>query len=107
MMSAVALLVAALLEVGGDYLVRQGLGVERSWVRVGAGGLLLALYGIAVNLYWPGDFSKLLGLYVVVFFLVSQAWGLVIESERIDPARIVGGFLIVLGGIVIQWWSTG
>jgi hypothetical protein len=38
--------------------------------------LLLAAYGFAVNIFWHGDFSKLLGLYVVVFFVVSQVWGM-------------------------------
>ncbi len=39
------------------------------------GALLLPLYGFAVNLFWRGDFSRLLGASVVIFFAVSQLWG--------------------------------
>lgn len=101
-MTFVALIAAAALEVGGDYLIRKGL--SRGWWYMAGGALLLALYGFAVNLWWHGDFSKLFGLYVVLFFTVSQVWGVVLEHETLDAARIVGGVLIVAGGAVIQWW---
>jgi hypothetical protein len=53
---------------------------------------MLAAYGFAVNLRWRGDFSKLLGLYVVLFFVVRPALGRFAEAERIfDPPRLVGG----------------
>ena len=94
---------AAILEVAGDYVIRVGL-APRRWALVLAGGILLALHGVAVNVYWRGEFGKLLGLYVVVFFLASQVWGVAVDGERIDAARAVGGALIVAGGCVIQFW---
>jgi small multidrug resistance family-3 protein len=99
-MTLVALIAAAALEVGGDYLIRIGL--PRDWGHMLAGALALALYGFAVNLFWRGDFSRLLGLYVVIFFVVSQVWGVVAEREGIDMPRLLGGALIVAGGLVIQ-----
>lgn len=101
--TCLALLIAAVLEVAGDYLIRKGLPPLR-WASMGVGACLLVLYGFAVNLWWPGDFSKLLGLYVVLFFLVSQAWGVMLESETLDAPRIFGGGLILVGGAIIQWW---
>ena len=101
-MTLLFLVLAALLEVAGDYVIRKGL-APLSLPAVLAGGGLLALYGVAVNVYWRGEFGKLLGLYVVVFFLASQAWG-VAAGERIDAARAVGGALIIAGGVVIQFW---
>ena len=101
----IALIAAATLEVWGDYLIRKGL--PDAWGRMALGGLMLAAYGFAVNLRWRGDFSKLLGLYVVLFFVVSQLWGRLAEAERIfDPPRLVGGALIIAGGIVIQFWHA-
>ena len=100
-----ALTAAAVLEVWGDHLIRRGL--PRDAGRLLLGALILAAYGFAVNLWWRGDFSKLLGIYVAFFFLVSQLWGVAFEGERIDTPRIVGGTLIVLGGAVIQWWRPG
>jgi len=97
--------VAAVLEVWGDQLVRQGL--ETGWGRVVAGGFALAFYGVAVNVWWRGDFSQLLGVYVVIFFLMSQLWGVAFFGERLDAPRLAGGALIVAGGAVVQWWRPG
>ena len=102
-MTLLFLVVAALLEVAGDYLIRIGL-MARGWPTMIVGALFLASYGFAVNVHWRGEFGKLLGLYVVVFFLASQAWGVAVDGERIDAARAVGGALIVAGGCVIQFW---
>jgi drug/metabolite transporter superfamily protein YnfA len=102
-MTLLFLVLAATLEVAGDYVIRKGL-APLSVLTMLAGGALLALYGVAVNVHWRGEFGKLLGLYVVVFFLASQAWGVAIDGERIDAARAVGGTLIVAGGVVIQFW---
>ena len=101
-MTLLALTTAAVLEVGGDYLIRRGMPAD--WGRMLLGALLLGAYGFAVNAWWRGDFSKLLGLYIVVFFAVSQLWGIAIERESIDGPRVVGGALIVAGGAVIQLW---
>ena len=69
-----ALVVAAILEVGGDALIRKGLRGS-GWAMIAAGCLVLALYGLMVNtVKW--DFSKLLGVYVAFFALVSVLCGL-------------------------------
>jgi hypothetical protein len=49
-MAHLFLALAALLEVAGDYVIRIGL-APRSWTTVVAGGALLVLYGVAVNVY--------------------------------------------------------
>jgi drug/metabolite transporter superfamily protein YnfA len=91
---------AALLEVGGDAVVRQGLR-SRSSALVVAGGLLLASYGLVVNLVkW--DFSRLLGVYVAVFALVSVLIGRFWFREVVPSSTWAGLSLIVLGGLVIQ-----
>ena len=98
------LFLAAVLEVGGDYLMRTGLPWARG--RMVSGALLLALYGFAVNLLWRGEFSRLLGLFVAVFLVVSQVWGRVAEGESITAPKMVGAVLVVLGGLVIQFWPA-
>jgi small multidrug resistance family-3 protein len=91
---------AAALEVGGDAVVRTGLRGGRWWA-VALGGLVLAAYGVVVNLVrW--DFSRLLGVYVGVFALVSVLCGGLLFRERIPPATWAGLALIVAGGLVIQ-----
>ena len=64
-----AFVAAAILEVGGDALIRKGLRGS-GWAAIAAGCVVLACYGLMVNtVKW--DFSKLLGVYVAVFAVVS------------------------------------
>ena len=60
---------AAILEVGGDAVVRKGLRGS-GLIVIMIGFAMLGCYGVVVNMVkW--DFSKLLGVYVAVFALVS------------------------------------
>jgi small multidrug resistance family-3 protein len=91
---------AALLEVGGDAVIRQGLRGQK-WPLILGGCLMLAVYGVVVNLVkW--DFSKLLGVYVAVFALVSVLAGRFWFREAVATSTWVGLAIIVLGGLVIQ-----
>ncbi len=94
------LVMAACLEVGGDALVRWGL---KSGQILGfvLGALVLFSYGCVVNLpKW--DFSRLLGIYIVLFFVVSQMTGYFIFHESITQGRLFGGLLIIAGGICMM-----
>jgi small multidrug resistance family-3 protein len=92
---------AAALEVAGDGVVRLGLR-GRTWWAVPVGCLLLAGYGVVVNLVrW--DFSRLIGVYVGVFALVSVVCGRVVFRESVAPATWVGLALVIAGGLVIQF----
>jgi drug/metabolite transporter superfamily protein YnfA len=98
------LVVAALLEAGGDALVRLGLrssaGVPRLLYFL-AGAAVLFFYGCAVNTP-PWDFGRLLGLYVVFFFLVAQVVSWLVFHQKPSPAVLIGGAFIAVGGIVIS-----
>src|SRR5262249_33687768 len=94
---------AALLEVGGDATVRFGLRSSRG-VLVAAGCLMLAGYGLLVNVVqW--DFSRLLGVYVAVFALVSVLFGRFVFQEAVPVSTWVGLGIIIAGGAVIQFGS--
>jgi drug/metabolite transporter (DMT)-like permease len=43
-----------------------------------------------------------MGIYIVVFFVVSQAIAWVVFGERPSTTLVLGGALIVAGGLVIQ-----
>jgi small multidrug resistance family-3 protein len=92
---------AAILEVGGDAVVRRGLrGRSAGWILLGC--LALAGYGLLVNsVKW--DFSKLLGVYVAFFALASILFGKFILRETIPPSTWLGLTLIIFGGMVIQF----
>ncbi len=98
----VALLtVAALLEVGGDAGMRAGLQGRR--VGFVAGIILLVSYGLIVNLA-NLDFGRLMGIYISLFFIVSQLIAALVFKEKLQPAVLVGGALIVAGGCVLTFW---
>ncbi len=96
-----ALIVAAALEIGGDAAVRRGL-IHTAWPWLALGALTLVAYGLAVNFNRSIDFGRLMGLYIAVFFLVSQLLAFAFFAERPSVSLILGGALIVLGGLVIQ-----
>src|SRR5215471_1073771 len=67
-----ALLVAAVLEAGGNALLRQGL-LRSWWPLLVAGIITLGVYGLLVNQSGLNfDFGRLMGCYIVAFFLISQ-----------------------------------
>lgn len=98
---------AAFLEVFGDSCFQAGLyhssGAARVWSFIG-GAAVLAFYGLTVNVpRW--DFGKLLGIYVVLFFVVAQIIAKVRFNESPTPQVLAGGTLILLGGAVIAFWK--
>jgi small multidrug resistance family-3 protein len=99
----VILAFAAVLEAGGDALVRAGLRSQGSLARVipfAAGGIALFLYGLLVNAP-PWDFGKLLGVYLVFFFVIAQLISWIFFHQAPSLSVWAGGTLIVAGGIVI------
>jgi drug/metabolite transporter (DMT)-like permease len=90
--------VAALLEVGGDALIRIGL--RGAGYSIVAGALTLFAYGVVVNLSGV-DFNRLMGIYIAVFFVVSQAISFILFKQIPDDRMILGGGFIVTGGLLI------
>ena len=92
---------AALLEVGGDAVVRHGLRGQK-WAWIALGCLMLGLYGVVVNtVKW--DFSKLLGVYVAVFAVISVLVGRFWFQEAVSTSTWLGLAIIVVGGLLIQF----
>lgn len=104
----VALSLAALLEAGGDAIVRGGLHSQGVPHRIGLivlGGLVLTAYGVFVNTpQW--DFGRLLGVYVCLFFLAAQVINAVAFKSLPSLPIIVGGALIMAGGLLITFWRS-
>jgi hypothetical protein len=93
-------LIAATLEASGDTLVRAGLD-RRHWL-IGVGAPALALYGIVVN-QTSFDFARMMGVYIVVLFVVSQLVAFRAFHQLPDRRLLIGGGLIVIGGIVLAF----
>ncbi|HEX9019675.1 MAG TPA: hypothetical protein VF903_00280, partial [Nitrospirota bacterium] len=92
---------AAVLEVGGDAVVRKGLRGS-GFIIIAAGFIMLGCYGIVVNMVkW--DFSKMLGVYVAIFALISILFGRFIFKEHVPAATWIGLLVILCGGMIIQF----
>ena len=93
--------VAALLEIGGDAVIRMGLR-GRGIGLIALGFVILGCYGVVVNtVKW--DFSRLLGVYVAVFALFSILWGRFIFKEQVPLSTWIGLSVILIGGMTIQF----
>jgi small multidrug resistance family-3 protein len=102
------LLIGTSLEAGGDAVVRTGLRSPIPGLKVGLlalGGLMLFGYGVFVTSA-PVDFGKLLGVYVVLFFVMAQVLNAFAFGVRPTPPILVGGLLILAGGAVITLWKS-
>jgi small multidrug resistance family-3 protein len=101
------LTLAAFLEAWGDSFFQVGFyrssGMGRV-LAVLAGAAVLAAYGSVVNVpRW--DFGKLLGAYVVLFFLMAQLLNKVRFGQSPTTPIYAGGALIVAGGLVVAFWK--
>jgi len=97
------LAIAAFLETYGDSCFQSALyrssGMSRALAFAG-GAVSLAAYGLVVNApRW--EFGKLLGVYVVLFFLLAQIVARVKFGQAPTLPIWIGGALIVIGGAVI------
>ncbi len=98
-LTAIILIGAAILEVGGDALMRLGLHGARGWILAGAAAL--TAYGVVVN-QGQLDFGRLMGVYIAVFFVMSQIIAIAIFHQVPGRATLAGGAFIVVGGVLMM-----
>jgi small multidrug resistance family-3 protein len=96
------LMLAALLEAGGDAIMRHAVHASywQRWALLLLGGLVLTAYGWVVNAP-PWDFGRLLGVYVCFFFLFAQLLNWLVFNQKPSLATMAGGLLILAGGAVV------
>jgi small multidrug resistance family-3 protein len=91
---------AAIAEIGGGYLVWLWLR-ERKTIAIGlAGGAILFVYAIIPTLQ-PTNFGRVYAAYGGIFVVMAIIWGLIIDKKRPDRYEIVGGFIVLLGALII------
>ncbi len=93
-------LFAALLEIGGGYLVWQWL-KNHSSILLGIFGLLmLCLYGVVAT--WQiFNFTRVYAGYGGIFIIMSLIWGCTIDGFKLDKFDIFGAFIILIGVSII------
>ncbi len=95
--------VAALAEIGGAWLVWQGVREQRGCMWIGAGVVALGLYGFVATLQPDANFGRILAAYGGVFVAGSLAWGMALDGFRPDRYDVVGALICLVGVIVIMY----
>jgi small multidrug resistance family-3 protein len=95
--------VAAVAEIGGAWLVWQGVREHRGVAFVGAGIVALAAYGFVATLQDDANFGRVLAAYGGIFVAGSLAWGVVVDGFRPDRWDLAGAALCLVGVSVIMF----
>ncbi|CAA9386123.1 MAG: Protein of unknown function UPF0060 [uncultured Nocardioides sp.] len=94
---------AAVAEIGGAWLVWQGVRENKGWIWIGAGVIALGLYGFVATLQPDANFGRILAAYGGVFVAGSLAWGMVADGFRPDRYDIAGAVICLVGVVVIMY----
>lgn len=95
--------VAALAEIGGAWLVWQGIRQHRGATWVGAGIVALGAYGFVATIQEEPHFGRLLAAYGGVFVAGSLAWGMVVDGFRPDRFDYAGAAVCLVGVLLIMY----
>ena len=101
--SAALFLAAALLEIGGAWLVWQGVREHRGWLFVGAGVIALGAYGFVAAFQPDANFGRVLAAYGGVFVAGSLVWAMIADGFRPDRWDISGAAVCLLGVGLIMY----
>jgi small multidrug resistance family-3 protein len=103
----ILLVIATVLEVSGDAVVRMGIYRHVGATRIAlflAGAALLFGYGSFLNLA-PIEFGRVVGLYIATLFVVWQAINFIAFRTLPTMPILVGGGLVIAGGAIITFWK--
>jgi small multidrug resistance family-3 protein len=101
--SIVLFVLAAAAEIGGAWLVWQGVREHRGAAWVGGGVIALGLYGFVATLQPDTHFGRVLAAYGGVFIVGSLAWGMVFDGFRPDRYDIAGAVICLVGVAVLMY----
>ena len=101
--SIVLFVAAALLEIGGAWLVWQGVREHRGWLWAGFGVIALGAYGFVATLQPEANFGRILAAYGGVFVVGSLLWAMTLDGFRPDRYDVAGALLCLCGVAVIMY----
>ncbi len=101
--SLLLFVVAALAEIGGAWLIWQGVREHRGVLWIGAGVVALGAYGFVATLQPDANFGRILAAYGGIFVAGSLAWGVAVDKFRPDRWDVIGAAICLLGVAVIMY----
>ena len=101
--SIVLFVVAAIAEIGGAWLVWQGIREHKGLLWIGAGIAAFGAYGFVATFQPDPNFGRILAAYGGAFVAGSLAWGMVVDKFRPDRSDLIGAAICLLGVAVIMY----
>ncbi|MGW3995783.1 YnfA family protein [Amycolatopsis sp. NPDC004772] len=101
--SILLFLAAAVCEIGGAWLIWQGIRESRGLLWIGGGVVALGVYGFVATLQPDAHFGRILAAYGGVFVAGSLAWGMIADGYRPDRYDVIGALLCLAGVAVIMY----
>ncbi len=98
--SGLLFFVAAMMEIGGGYLVWLWIRQKRTIALGLLGGIILFVYGIIPTLQ-PAHFGRVYAAYGGIFIISSILWGMLVDKKRPDRYEMIGSLVAVFGAIII------
>ncbi|HSU34659.1 MAG TPA: YnfA family protein [Propionibacteriaceae bacterium] len=101
--SILLFLLAAVAEIGGAWLIWQGVREHRGIAWIGAGVLALGIYGFIATLQPDANFGRILAAYGGVFVAGSLAWAMLLDGFRPDRYDLIGAAICLIGVTLIMY----
>ncbi|MBE7549244.1 MAG: YnfA family protein [Planctomycetia bacterium] len=99
-------ILAGFCEIGGGYLVWLWLREEKSiWLGL-FGAIVLVIYGV-IPTFQPANFGRVYAAYGGVFIVLSILWGWQVDKIAPDKFDLIGGFIALVGVVIIMYWPRG
>jgi small multidrug resistance family-3 protein len=100
-------LVAAVAEIGGAWLIWQGVREHRGILFIGAGIIALGAYGFVATVQPDPHFGRILAAYGGIFVAGSLGWGMLVDRFRPDRFDLIGAAICLAGVAVIMYAPRG
>ena len=86
---------AALLEIGGGYLVWKWLRDHKGKIFGLVGALILFSYGI-IPTFQPAAFGRVYATYGGIFVIMSILWGYWVDKKKPERFEIIGSVIVLI-----------
>ena len=101
-------LLAGVFEIGGGYLIWLWLRQGKSLIYGIIGALVLILYGIIPTLQPENsNFGRVYATYGGIFIVLSILWGWKVDNIIPDKFDLIGGFIALIGVLIIMYTPRG
>ncbi|MGW4632448.1 YnfA family protein [Nocardia sp. NPDC004415] len=101
--SVLLFVLAAVAEIGGAWLIWQGVREHRGMVWIGAGVVALGVYGFVATLQPDAHFGRILAAYGGVFVAGSLLWAMALDGFRPDRWDVLGALVCLAGVGIIMY----